>query len=140
MLEVRVKIDGINDLMRNLNKIPKNASRRSLGKAAKAGAEPIERAAKQKAPVDTGRLRDSIYTKFAYQSSRVARVQISTNVKPKGNAKYAYDFFQEFGTSYHPAHPYMRPAADEQENVAVEKVKETMAEAVLQEVKRYGHR
>ncbi len=61
----------------------------------------LERRAKRKAPVDTGRLRSSITTAQESPESWL----VGTNVR------YAPD--QEFGTSRHAAQPYLRPAADE---------------------------
>ena len=138
-MRIRVEIKGSKELQNALKKIPKNATRRSLAKAAKAGAEPILRSAKQKAPVDTGRLRDSLRSTFAYQSSRAARVQVASNLKPEGGSRHSYDYYQEFGTSFHPAQPFMRPAVDEQHDNAVEQTRKTMEEAVLEEVKKLGH-
>lgn len=138
-MRIRVEIENADKLISNLKKISKNSTRRSLGKAAKAGAEPILKAAKEKAPVDTGRLRDSLRTKFAYQSSKAVRVQVVTNMKPKGKSRLTYDVHQEYGTSHHPAQPFMRPAVDEQKDKAVEETRKTMEEAVLEEVKMLGH-
>ena len=138
-MRIRVEIKGSNELKRALKKIPKNATRRSLGKAAKAGAEPILKSARQKAPVDTGRLRDSLRSTFAYQSSRAARVQVAPNLKPEGGSRHSYDYYEEFGTSFHPAQPFMRPAVDEQHKNAVEETRVTMEVAVLEEVKKLGH-
>ncbi len=138
-MRIRVEIKGSKELKNALKKIPKNATRRSLAKAAKAGAEPILRSAKRKAPVDTGRLRDSLRSTFAYQSSRAVRVQVASNLKPEGGSWHSYDYYQEFGTSFHPAQPFMRPAVDEQHANAVEQTRKTMEEAVLEEVKKLGH-
>lgn len=138
-MRIRVEIKGSKELKNALKKIPKNATRRSLAKAAKAGAEPILRSAKQKAPVDTGRLRDSLRSTFAYQSSRAVRVQVASSLKPKGGSWHSYDYYQEFGTSFHPAQPFMRPAVDEQHANAVEQTRKTMEVAVLEEVKKLGH-
>ena len=138
-MRIHVEIKGSKELKNALKKIPKNSARRSLGKAAKAGAEPILRSAKQKAPVDTGRLRDSLRSTFAYQSSRTARVRVASNLKPEGGSRHSYDYYQEFGTSFHPAQPFMRPAVDEQHKNAVEETRVTMEVAVLEEVKKLGH-
>lgn len=62
----------------------------------------IVRAAKQKAPVDTGRLRSSI-TLEEETVNRFIKVKIGTNVE--------YAPFVEFGTPSQPAQPFLRPAA-----------------------------
>lgn len=138
-MRIRVEIEGVEQLISNLGKINKNATRRSLGKAAKAGAEPIAKRAKELAPVDTGKLKSSIRPKFAYRSSRAVRVEISSTLKKKGKSWHSYDYYQEFGTSQHPAQPFMRPAADEQKEKAIEETRKAMELAVLEEVRRLGH-
>ena len=138
-MKIRVEIDGVDQLVSNLKKITKNSTRRSLGKAAKAGADPIVKSAKEKAPVDTGKLRDSLRSKFAYQSSRAVRVEVSSKMKPQGKSWHSYDYYQEFGTSFHPAQPFMRPAVDEQHKKAVEETRRVMEQAVLEEVRKLGH-
>ncbi len=138
-MRIEVEIKGDHELVRNLRKISKNATRKALSKAAKAGAEPIAKRMKELAPVDTGRLRDSIKTSFAYRSSNTARVRIGPRIKPKEGYGVAYDVFQEYGTSDHPAQPYARPAADEKKELAIEIVRSVMQGAVLEEVRKLGH-
>lgn len=134
-----MEIEGADQLVKNLQRIGGNASRRSLSKATKAGAEPIVKRAKELAPVDTGKMRDAIRSKFAYQSSRAVRVEISSRMKPEGKSWHSYDYYQELGTSHHPAQPFMRPAADEEQKRAVELVRKTVQDAVLEEVRRLGN-
>jgi len=62
----------------------------------------IVRSAKQKAPVDTGRLRSSI-TLEEETVDRFIKVKVGTNVE--------YAPFVEFGTENQPAQPFLRPAA-----------------------------
>lgn len=62
----------------------------------------ITEEAKRLAPVDTGRLRDSIeYT--------VNETDLSTEIGPRG---VEYGLYQEMGTSKMSAQPYLRPAID----------------------------
>lgn len=63
-----------------------------LKRAAEAGAE----AARRRAPVDTGKLRDSIQANGARFGSDVD-----------------YALYVEFGTTDTPAQPYLRPAIDD---------------------------
>lgn len=60
-----------------------------------------EAAAKKNAPVDTGTLRRSI-------THELNRRGINRTVRIGTNIYYA--IFQEIGTIFHPAHPYLRPA------------------------------
>lgn len=60
-----------------------------------------ERYAKGYAPVDTGRLRNSISHEAAPDEGAV---YIGTNVE--------YGIYQEFGTVYQPGTPFLRPAVE----------------------------
>ena len=60
-----------------------------------------EAAAKQNAPVDTGHLRRSITHELDRRGFNQF-VRIGTNV--------SYAVFQELGTRFHPAQPFLRPA------------------------------
>lgn len=62
-----------------------------------------ELSAKEHAPVDTGNLRRSI-THEVIRGQDGWFVQIGTNVD--------YAIFQELGTRFHPAHPFLRPAIE----------------------------
>jgi len=80
----------------------------ALGVASKAagagivasGAAEVEQAAKARAPVLTGALRDSIHTETDSEGARVG-------------TSIPYAAPVEFGTSDTPAQPFLRPAADQ---------------------------
>ncbi len=141
-LRIRVEIKGDKEFLKNLKKISRNATRRALGKAAKAGMEPILKRMGVLAPVDTGKLEASFRSKFAYRSSRAVRVIAMTNMKldPKKKSRHTYDFYQELGTSQHAAQPFARPAADEMAEIAIEITRSIMEKAVLEEVRNLGVR
>lgn len=63
----------------------------------------VEREAKRLAPVLTGNLRRSIYHEVQRDNLGVV-ARVGTNVK--------YGIFQELGTRYHDAQPYLRPALE----------------------------
>ncbi len=62
-----------------------------------------EDSAKRHAPVDTGNLRRSITHEVGQLDESTPFVRIGTNVR--------YAIYQELGTRFHPAQPFMRPAA-----------------------------
>lgn len=66
--------------------------------------EKVVRVAKQKAPVDTGRLRDSIYGRVKKNGNDVV-ILIGSDVH--------YAVYVEMGTSKMRAQPYIRPAFEE---------------------------
>ena len=70
-----------------------------------ATAEAVAEGAKTRVPVDTGRLRDSIEARP--RSTGKGIVQAAAVVA------LFYWFFQEFGTRYQAAQPFMIPAAEE---------------------------
>ena len=75
----------------------------------------VEADAKQKAPFETGNLRNSIQTHME-PSATEAVIDIAENRAPGSSATSAtaaeYGVYQEFGTSKMAAHPYMTPAAE----------------------------
>jgi HK97 gp10 family phage protein len=71
--------------------------------ALKAGAEAVERDAKARAPVNTGKLRAAIHTD---------RQGPGEYAVVAGDDDVFYGHLVEFGTTYTPAHPFMIPAAE----------------------------
>jgi HK97 gp10 family phage protein len=63
----------------------------------------IVREAKQRAPVDTGRLRSSITLEEEQLPNGLITVTVGSNVE--------YAPIQEFGSENQPAQPFLRPAA-----------------------------
>lgn len=79
----------------------------------------IERDAKQKCPVDTGRLRGSITTNIISTYSG----EVGTNVE--------YAEYVEYGTRYQSAQPYFEPAVEKNEdkfNDALDEIIERLLE------------
>jgi HK97 gp10 family phage protein len=72
-----------------------------IGKALKKWAQDVQKLAKQFAPVDTGRLQESIGIAYGENPDGIY-ADIGTDV--------FYAGYQELGTSRNPAHPYLRPA------------------------------
>ena len=71
--------------------------------AAKAGAEQVAEAARQRVPVDTGKLRDAIHTQTDADGSWVIA----------GNKKAFYGHIVEHGSVHTPPHPFLVPAFEE---------------------------
>lgn len=81
--------------------------RPKIGAAIKAGSEAVAEAAKSRAPVQTGRLRDSIEAR----RDGVAQYEIV--------AGEFYGRFVEMGTVRAPAHPFLVPALEENKDAIV---------------------
>lgn len=83
----------------------KIAGDENIGKALLILGQVGEEAAKSHAPVDTGHLRRSITHQLVDGGTENQHALVGTNV--------SYAIFQEFGTRFHVAHPFMRPAIGE---------------------------
>lgn len=97
----KISIEGQKDLIKNLQKITKSATN-NIEQALVDGGLIVERDAKFKVPVDTGRLRQSISHKTINFGSKNPAVVVGTN------SEYAKHI--EYGTSRQPAKPYLLPA------------------------------
>jgi HK97 gp10 family phage protein len=89
-MEVRIKVRGQQDVIRNLKDYEKGAVR-TIGLAMAQILVRIQMEAKRNAPVDTGHLRDTIDTELTQSRSGFRGRVIS---------KAYYSLFQEFGTSH----------------------------------------
>jgi len=116
----------------------KNAVRRGMRKAMKR----IEDRAKQMAPADDGRLRESITTKNAKARRQRGSVkfQRQTGVElltgPTGRPEGGYAAWQEFGTVKMAANPFMRPAADTEGQSVVDDVIDIIRAEVMKSAAR----
>lgn len=104
-MKIDVKFKGVEDVRKAINNLRK-VSPQACGRAIKQAAMLVERGAKARAPVDTGRLRSSITHELTEAfGGDVNDAIIGTNVE--------YAPHQEFGTSRCKAHPYLIPALTE---------------------------
>lgn len=105
---------GFNNIVRKLQKAVPAAAEETV----KASCLAMEATAKEKCPVDTGRLRDSINTRIEKEDGDITGI-VSTDVEYAG--------YVEHGTSKMSAKPYMKPAFDEHkkdiENYFIETLK-----------------
>ncbi len=110
-------------LLAKLGKMAKDYEDK-LEAAVTAGAKLIENDAKPRAPYKTGNLRSSIHTETAEKQGSRVTVHIGTDV--------VYAATQEFGDDSRniPAHPYLRPAFDENLGRAKEEIAKAFKEAV----------
>jgi len=110
------------EVERNLKKLDGNLSS-GLEKALTAGALIVQNVAKIKAPYKTGNLKRSIHPETIEKTDIKVIVAVGTDVE--------YAPYQEFGTSRGvPAHPYLRPALDENREKVLKEVKAALAAIV----------
>ena len=103
---MKVKIEGLNSLSKALTK--KKVAVENVKTIVSDAADTGERTMKERVPVDTGRLKDSIERK---ESDGGKTVKIEPTARDK-NGRY-YAGYVEFGTKKTPAVPFVRPAQEE---------------------------
>lgn len=124
MVEI-VKIEGLRELEKALNDLPKATQRNVLRRALKKVAEPIEKDAQQKAPYLTGRLKLSIVTgtQLTRRQKADARKDGPYFAEVHVGTASGHGIPQEFGTVDHPAQPFMRPAWEANKQGALDGIK-----------------
>lgn len=124
-MSIHIRVDR-NDFPRIAEELPKLVS-----KLVRAAALNVEHRAKDKAPVDTGFLKNSLYT-VTSESSGYANAA-ATAASANGHAEMlseepapekpttavvavgaSYGLFVEYGSSHGPAQPYLEPALHEE--------------------------
>ncbi len=123
--KLRTHIEGMDEVIKLVEQLG-NAAAEALDKASTAGAEIVLAAAKQKVPVDTGLLRDSLTLK----KSKVRKPHIKSEhvvTRGKGVEHFAP---VELGTSKMKAQPFLRPAIDENKKSVAKVVTDELLKAI----------
>ena len=105
-----VSVEGIREVTKQLEEFA-NQVTKQLPQIVEKSVSPLKDSAKEKAPVITGALRDSIVIDV-----EVTPEGVTVEVGP--TVDYGDDV--EFGGLRRPAKPYLRSAADETENLVVD--------------------
>lgn len=117
-MKVTVKTTGLRELERELFKLKGSTAKSNTRAAMKEALEPMAKAARAKAPLREGDLRES--------------VEITSRVRPAQSKKSDLEMYmgpgrdpqaitQEFGTFFHRAQPFMRPAWDAQKGATLDR-------------------
>lgn len=116
-MSANIRIEGLDELERQFDRLADTSKRKVMMKALNAGVAPIKKEAKKNAPVDKGVLRKSIRSK---QMRYTEKPSVGIYVSGKGY----YWYFIENGTSKMAAAPFLRPAADAKHEEGVQRFKE----------------
>ncbi len=154
-----VRVDGLRELLANLEEFPKATQRNVLKRALMAGGEAIEAEAERRAPVRTGTLRTShttgtkltrrqkaVHRRWAGQvpAERTAQGWRSQPIKAVyvfvGPASLAQAIVQEFGSADQPPQPFMRPAWDGQKNAALAIVVDSLRREIAEASQRLARK
>ena len=141
-MRTTVKFEGGRELERQLERLKvgtgKGAARRALRKSAKPMADMMIAAA----PRDTNRLAESI-TITSKLSSRQAAVnrQMFPDMRNAvvlhvGPGTHPQAITQEFGTSFHPPQPFVRPAWDADHKALLDRLKVDLWDEITKTVNR----
>lgn len=123
--KLKTHIEGMDEVLKLVAELGDAASV-ALDKAAKAGSEIVLSAAKEKVPVDTGELRESLILK----KSRVKNPRIRSQYYVTKKSKAAHFAPVELGTSKMKAQPFLRPAIDENKRSIAKTVNDEMLKAI----------
>lgn len=115
-MKVGLTMQGASDLEKRLRSLPDGVSKRVQIEALTQGAEPIRAKAQSLAPRSDSapHMADSITIQPASRrmldDAGMHDVDAAVAIGPTRN--FFYGFFQEVGTAFHGAQPFMRPAFD----------------------------
>lgn len=118
---MRIRVEGIEDVLKEFNRFDRE-SRENLRKAVRRNANTLRNAIRNRAPVRSGNLRDSI-------SARYDKDGFGADVGPT-RPKGSHAHFLEFGTIKMAARPFITPAAEEQREKYLNDVRNAVRGAI----------
>lgn len=160
----KVEVEGLKELDKALAELPKATQRNTLHRVLKRAAQPIADVMIAKAPVRTGRLRESIAisTKIKNNTGKaeygaalkaglgkeaaVAALRTARR-NAKGEKSFAevyvgpakggaHGIFNEFGTVHMAPQPFVRPAWDSEQGTALEIIKSDLGDEIMKSAAR----
>ena len=140
---LRLHVEGLRELERNLHELPRSVSKRVVRHALRKGGEPVIEAARARAPVKTGALRDSIGGghRLSKRQKRLHRKESAEEYFVGAGGKGArHAYLQEFGTVHHGPQPFLRPAFMVSQSEALRIIADELGKAVMRAAKRLGVR
>jgi len=136
MLTLTSQTQGYDRATRHLAALEQALGGEALETAAMAGALPIVNAAKQNAPYRSVTLRRSIHPQVLESGHGRAVVSVGSNVPYARRIEYGFVAADARGRRYHqPAQPYLRPAADDNRQKALEEARAVVAQLVARAVR-----
>jgi HK97 gp10 family phage protein len=125
---IEIKLTGFDQVRQEIKQLRLADRRAALARGALKAVEPFRQEAGRLAPVDTGRLRESIIAQEDKRAGDVERVVI--DVGP--TSKAFYGLFQEWGTAFAPAQPFMDPAL----SATIDKINDGLIVAIQSEINK----
>ena len=122
MATVTMTLDGMAPLQRALKTAPDQVALHAAD-AVQVSSFAIAQRARSLVPVRSGALKSSITVAARGTIGRVGIGRVDVAGGGKGRSPEVYWRFVEFGTRYHPARPFFRPAAAAEESDYVARIK-----------------
>jgi len=126
-MSVEVNLFGMDELMKKLEEMGNKAGR-IQNNALKTAAETVLESAKDKVPVDTGKLKDTLG--ISKVKTKDGAKYIEVGITKGDNSDIYYGKFIEWGTSQRPATPYLQPAYEENIKNINEIIKQELKEGL----------
>lgn len=101
------RVEGLEELERTLRELPDKVEKKVVSQALRKGLKPIQKEAKNLAPVLSGQLKKAI--KIRAGKRKKGQVSVNVIIGDKDFQNF-YPKFIEYGTSKLPANPFMRTA------------------------------
>jgi len=129
---VDVEINGMDQLLKKLKKLPYEIQEKVVKGAIRASAKPIVQDARRLVPKDSGDLKKSI---GVVQRKSKQKNIVYFSVAPRLKKKHGFlAHFHEFGTVDMPAHPFMRPAFEAKGKDTIDFAKKYMVKRIDKEL------
>lgn len=136
---IRFEVSGFKELEHALRQLPQAVAGQVLMAALRKAGKPMEADAQQTAPRSknpgkNGHMADSISLRKLKDANSVADVEASLWLGPDPN--HWYGGFQEFGTRFQTARPFMRPAFDRHKDEAIDLLGKELWKGIARAAKR----
>ena len=133
MANKKMKVHGLKEIDRVLRQLPNELQKKAIFFALRKGAQVVAADMKNRVPVRTGDLRDSIADVRTAKKAARGGAQVRIGFR-KPHSRRAH--LTEFGTSTQPAQPFVRPAIDAKGKQAIEVVGAELVKATVRIAKK----
>lgn len=131
MQKFTFKIEGLSDLDKVLQELPKATSRNVLLRVGKKNLQPVAEAGEAMAPKDTGGLAESytVSTRLSRRQRGMSKKESAVEVYA-GPAPSAKSIQTEFGNAHQSPEPHLRPAWDGSVGLVLDNVARDLGEEI----------
>lgn len=130
-----VTVHGMPELLNSLKAFPKNVERKVLRQALRASMKPVQKKAKELAPVESGALKRAVRIRAGKRKRNVVSINVQIGANDKQFTEQYYAGFQELGAPARniPPKGYLRQAFEETKQESVAKAEKMIIEGIDRE-------